>query len=101
MAAVTVKMQVNVGTGDAGDWANRTAGRAATGTGWMLERPRTMSAAGYELIVRLSGLRGAIEAMREDAHGPTLSMNHSSRASIGYGNPIGYRGMRFVTRMVG
>lgn len=101
MAAVTVTMQMNVGANEAGDWASRRAGRTATGTGWMLARTDAMGVASNELMIRLHGLRGAVEAMRSEPTGPTLSHNHSTRSCIGYGNPIGYRGMRFITRVAG
>lgn len=88
---LTVTMQLNVGNNEAGDWANRTAAVAIpTGT------PARLAPGQDEILIRLHGLRGAVEAMRSETHGASIADTRTSRSSVGFGTPAMYRGISFV-----
>ncbi|MEO6867872.1 MAG: hypothetical protein ABI200_07615 [Gaiellales bacterium] len=98
--STTVTLQLNA-TDVAGDWATRTAGEARTGTGPFgdpLARP--VSRRTDELAVYMNELRGAVEAIRQDVHSPSIAETHTSRADIDWATPALYRGMRFVLDFV-
>lgn len=94
---VNVMMQLNVGANEAGDWANRRTGQSATPTALLPGRV-AHSHESVELVIRLHDLRGAVEAMRNDSHGPTMADTRTMRGTIGYGSPVAYRGLRFILR---
>jgi hypothetical protein len=88
---LTVTMQLNVGINEAGDWANRSAGKAASGT-----RLRDLAAPQDELLIRLHSLRGAVEAMQGEPHGTSVTDTATHRNSVNYGDPSLYRGLGFL-----
>lgn len=88
---LTITMQLNVGLNEAGDWANRSAGNAASAT-----REPQVALAQDELLIRLHSLRGAVEAMQNETHGDTLADTRTRRGSVSYGEPSLYRGMGFI-----
>jgi len=96
--SLTVTLQLNIGTNDAGDWANRSAGDAGTATQASVSTPapRQRSGARDELLVRLHGLRGAVEAMRSETYGETLAVTGTSGAALRFGTPALYHGMGFI-----
>lgn len=91
----TVTMQLN--TADhAGDWANRPAAKAQTGTGTLGAWNRSVHMTkADELAVRMSDLRGTVEAMQTGAHSPTLADSSTGTAAVEFGAPALYCGMRF------
>lgn len=97
---MTVTMQLNVGANEAGDWANRPSREAASATGWLLPTESAIARRSYEIMIRLHDLRGAVEAMRGQPHGASLAYTNSRPAHVGFGDPIAYRGMRFMTRAI-
>jgi hypothetical protein len=95
-----VTLQLNLGHNEAGDWANRSAGEAATATA-DADGGRNMilpDEPQHELMIRLHDLRGAVEVMKDQPHGITIAETRTARASIGYGDPLMYHGMCFLVR---
>jgi hypothetical protein len=83
-------MSVHVSGADATQWASRVA---ETMPRTMIERHPLDT---KEIIVRLSDLRGAVEAMRGVPASVNIGESRSTSGQIRYGDPVGYRGMRFL-----
>ena len=96
MAGTTVTMQLNAGLNEAGNWANRSVATIATPTGWQLPAEVQQRHMQHELAIRLSGLRGAVEAMRAEPCGVDVATTASADAPISFGSPVAYQGLRFM-----
>lgn len=93
--STTVTLQLNA-IDHAGDWANRPATQAQTRTGELGAGHRHVNASADEqVLIRMSELRGAVEAIRSGAHSPTLADSRTEEAVVGFGTPALYCGMRF------
>lgn len=96
--STSVTLQLNA-INVAGDWATRSAGSARTGTGNLgaaVAGRELPTHATNELAIHLSGLRGAIEAIRRGSHGPTIADSRTEHVDVQFGSPALYRGMWFA-----
>lgn len=83
-------MHVNISGPDATDWASRAAAAQPQ------TAPRRDVLDSNEVMVRLFDLRGAVEVMRGNPVSATIGESRSSRGAVCYGDPAGYRAMRFL-----
>ena len=91
-----VTMQLNATTA-AGDWATRPAGEARTGTGALGAASRRIASRRTdEVMVYMSELRGAVEAIRRGAHSPNIADSRTETLDLSFGTPALYTGIRFA-----
>lgn len=93
--STTVTLQLNA-TDAAGDWATRTCGDSRTGTGSLGDGIRATPRITDDVVIHVSELRGAVEAIRRGPSSINLAETRSDAGDITWGTPALYCGMRFA-----
>lgn len=91
-------MNLHIAHDDVAGWASRPVSRSRSATARMLMSGAEQRTARDEVLIRLNGLRGSIEAIRTGAQADTLADTRTNRADIRFGSPACYRGLMFVFR---